>query len=331
MPQAHSTRPPLFSVVIPLHRDGPRFRRCLDACLAMQGNIPYEVVVVADRRIADLPEQVTHVVTGMPPPTSPALKRDVGAGAARGAVLAFIDDDAYPDAHWLDAAATVLADQRIHGVGGPGLTPPDGSRSERLGGAIYESRLGSGPLRHRFVPGSQRAAVDLPAYNLIIRRAALEAVEGWKSTFYGGEDTKVCAELVAAGFKLLYDPRLVVYHHRRPFLRPHLRQVANVGRHRGYFFRRHPATSRYAFYLLPTCVLMLSTPMAVLVGTTFRASPRAAGAILLAGWLGLSAPRFRGLGLAAFGFPLLLAAHHLAYGVSFLRGLCESSLDGDDR
>ena len=86
---------PRFSIVLPVHRDGPALRRCLDACLG-QDYPDFEVVVSADRPVAGLPESVLLVETGAVQDTSPAEKRDAAFGATSGDVLAYVDDDAYP-------------------------------------------------------------------------------------------------------------------------------------------------------------------------------------------------------------------------------------------
>jgi glycosyltransferase involved in cell wall biosynthesis len=319
---------PDVSVIIPLHTDGPRFRRCLESIMTMPSKTIFEVVVVTDRATFGLPSEVISVTTRSPRTTSPAVKRDRAFDVARGRILAFIDDDAYPRPDWLDSAAETLKDEAIHAVGGPGLTPPDSTWRERLGGAVYESILGSGPLRHRFVAVQPaRDSDDLPAYNLLIRREALATIGGWSSTFYGGEDTKVCHELVTAGFRLRYDPRVVVYHHRRPVLRAHLQQVANVGRHRGFFVRRYPRTSFRLPYFAPTLATLVAVPACALL---IRAIPHRNKKLILsgaAGWLFLSATVARRLGPAALLFPAVLIAHHLAYGGSFIRGLLSQRLE----
>ena len=45
-----------------------------------------------------------------------------------------------------------------------------------------------------------RTVDDYPAYNLFVRREALEHVGGWGTTFYGGEDTVLCLKLAEAGW-----------------------------------------------------------------------------------------------------------------------------------
>jgi len=286
---SNSSSNPEVSIIVPLHEDGERFRRCLRACLAMTVEASFEIVIVSDGPVSNLPPEMVHAATSSPIPTSPAVKRDVGESAARGRILAFLDDDAYPSSNWLDAALEVLTTFGAHAVGGPGLTPPGSSWRERLGGAVYESRLGSGPLRYRFVPGASVAECDdLPAYNLIARRDAINAVGGWTSTFYGGEDTKVCLQLSAAGFT---------------------------------------ATSRRPIYFLPALGTFLTAPVAVSLAMAFRASPKITSTLVFGGWLVLSGSAASKLRFAALAFPGVLLSHHLAYGFNFVRGFFSSQLD----
>jgi glycosyltransferase involved in cell wall biosynthesis len=306
-----------FSIVIPAHRDGPALRRCLEASLAQ--NYPdFEVAVVSDRRLPDLPAGVTLVETGAPSDTSPAEKRDAAFPVTTGDILAFIDDDAYPRPDWLASAARRFEADAVQAVGGPGVTPPESSWSERVGGAVYESPVGSAFLRYRFMPQPARRVSDYPAYNLLVRRGALEAVGGWGTTFYGGEDTVLCLKLAEAGWFVHYHPDVVVFHQRRPILRPHLRQIANVGRHRGHFVRAFPATSRRARYALPAL-----TPAALALGMVLmRRRPVVMTSLAAAGYALAAAETLRRHPPSvALATPAVAVAHHLAYGTSFLRGL----------
>ena len=312
-----------FSVVIPVHRDSPAFRRCVAECLD-QDYDDFEVIVATDRGLIGLPSGVVVVETGSSSDTSPAEKRDAAFEAATGDVLAYVDDDAYPERDWLSTAARRLARDELKALGGPGLTPPDSPWRERVGGAVYESPLGSGPLRYRFVQAAERTVEDYPAYNLFVRRDALEAVGGWGTSFYGGEDTVLCLKLARAGWPILYAPEVVAYHRRRPILLPHVRQVANVGRHRGYFVRAYSDTSRRLIYLLPSLV-----PAAMVLGLGLvRRRPAFGLPLLAAGYLAVAGEaRRRHPASVAAAVPFVAAAHHLAYGAAFVRGLLSRKLD----
>lgn len=316
----HPEDPARLSVIVPLHRDTPTFRRLLDRYPLHDPRV--EVVVVTDGPVDPLPAEVVHVMTGSASDTSPAVKRDAAFAVASGEILAYVDDDAYPRHDYVDRALAAMDDRRVAAVGGPGITPPDSGWRERLGGAVYSSRIGSGPLRYRFVPVEPARDVDdLPAYNFLVRREALAAVGGWRSTFYGGEDTKLCLELVKAGHVLRYDPTIVVYHCRRPVFAAHARQVGNVGRHRGFFVRRYAATSRRPVYFLPAASLLIGVPAAAAALAAVRARPRQVLPVLAAGWAGVSASALRTAGCGAPLFPAALAVHHVVYAVNFLAGL----------
>ncbi|PYQ63996.1 MAG: hypothetical protein DMF54_15380 [Acidobacteria bacterium] len=175
---------PRISVVIPLHRDSPGFRDCLNGCQHL--DYPsFELIVVSDVEVI-LPADVRLVLSQSMHDTGPGEKRDLGMHATQGDYLAFIDDDAVPRRDWLTSAARILDDETIGAVAGPGVTPLRSLWRERVGGAFYESWLGSGPYRYRFRPEPRREVDDYPAYNLVVRRTAAEHVKGWGTGFYGG-------------------------------------------------------------------------------------------------------------------------------------------------
>jgi len=311
---------PVFSIIIPMHRDGDAFRRCLAGCLALNG-VTYEVIVVSDKPVA-LPGGISLVVSGADHDTGPGEKRDAGVRAARGQYFAFIDDDATPRQDWLRQALDVFKDESVGAVAGPGVTPASSRWRERAGGAFYESWLGSGPYRYRFRPGARRDVDDYPAYNLLVRRHASDDVRGWGTGFYGGEDTVICLSLIKAGWRIVYDPGIVVFHERRPLIRRHLAQVGNVGMHRGYFVKAYPETSFRASYFLPTVgTLCLAT---LILAAGFDGTIRSA---LELGFLAYFA-----IGMAigllernelsvALTLPAVALASHVTYGLQFLRGL----------
>jgi glycosyltransferase involved in cell wall biosynthesis len=295
-------------------------------CLAL--DYPdFEVVVVSDSAVA-LPEGVKLVLTGAGHDTGPGEKRDVGMHASAGRFFAFIDDDAAPRADWLTRAIEVFQDPTVGAVAGPGVTPPDSGWAERAGGAFYESWLGSGPYRYRFRPGSPRDVDDYPAYNLLVRRDAAEHVKGWGTGFYGGEDTVICLALVEAGWRIVYDPGVVVYHQRRPVMRKHLAQVGNVGLHRGYFVKAYPKTSLRPSYFLPAIgtVGLIGLGAAALFSAKARVTLGVAIGAYAAGGVATGLVE-QGDTSIALALPAVALASHVTYGLQFIRGLLTQRLE----
>ncbi|MGN0851943.1 MAG: glycosyltransferase [Kiritimatiellia bacterium] len=326
---------PFVSVVIACPADSWMLQECLRA-LADQTYRDFEVLVLPDGGPVEKPEGKAIALTVLPTgKVRPAEKRNRGIARATGQVVAFIDDDAYPDAHWIENAVKYFADPEIGGVGGPGVTPPGDGILARAGGRVYENFLVSGTYRYRYVGGRVRRDVDdYPSCNLFVRADLLRKFGGYRTDFWPGEDTLLCRSIVCDGGKrIVYDPWTVVYHHRRRLFGPHLRQLGRYGFHRGYFVKRFPENSFHAAYFVPSAFALYAALLA-LAGASAPLWAGAQDAVMPWLWL-FAAPMALYLLLTGLGTlssnPVLwlltwagVVASHVWYGVRFLAGLCAS-------
>lgn len=312
---------PRFSVIVACPGDSEVLRRLIEA-LKAQTYRNFEVIFLPDRLLVR-PEtnyRFRIIATGA---VRPARKRNMGALASNGDVLVFIDDDAYPREDWLATAAARFADPQIHALGGPGLTPPEDPPEAQLSGAIFASPLVSGNFRCRyFIQGPLRRVEDFPSCNLFVRKSAFESIKGFREDFWPGEDTLLCADLQQNGFSLWYEPRVVVYHHRRKVFAPHLRQVGRYALHRGYFARRIGLNSRRLSYMIPALFvlgLVGGIPLSLLWPCLWWVYLPVVGLyfILTMADALLEAPSIRSIASFWWG----LVATHLWYGVRFIQGV----------
>ncbi|MFM7068470.1 MAG: glycosyltransferase family 2 protein, partial [Actinomycetes bacterium] len=127
------------------------------------------------------------------------------------------DSDAYPAPGWLQRAAQLLdEDHRRGAVGGPNVSPPEESRSERLVGRAHRSFLVDGWWTFRKVPGSAARDVDnLPSCNLVVRRSVYESLGGMNEQLFTGEDVDFCTRLINSGWRMRFDPSVLVFHKNR--------------------------------------------------------------------------------------------------------------------
>ncbi len=258
----------LISIVIPVRKINDYIRESIPKILE-QSYINFEIIILPDQETTEkFPK--TRIISSWPQ-NGPADKRDKGASLAKGEILSFLDDDAYPDKNWLENAVDYFSDNDIVAVCGPGVTPPSVSLLEKASGWISASTLGGGPYTYRFLPQAKRKVDDYPSMNLFVRKEDFEKIGGFDSNFWPGEDTKLCLDLVNLGKKIIYDPKILVYHHRRPLFKPHLKQNGGYGLHRGHFARILPQTSLRLAYLIPVIFTLglLVGPFLILMNPFF--------------------------------------------------------------
>ncbi len=315
---------PKVSIIIPLYVISPRFFKDLKKFQEL--NYPnYEIIVVSDKKVEIKDPKVKFILTGKKR-TGPAEKRDIAIEKAGGQICAFIDDDAYPKKDWLKNAIIHFQHPQIAAVGGPGVTPKEDGYWEQMTGLVYSSFFCGGHAQHRFVQRPAQLVADFPAYNLLVRRKVLKSIGGYGTHFYGGEDTFLCLKIIKEGYKIMYDPKVVVYHHRRPLFVPYLNQIANIGKHRGYFARCFPETSRSLSYMTPSLLalgffggLVLSLFFPILRLFYFAAL---ALFFLLAG---ASVIRKTSL-VNALIVAAAIITTHLVYGINFIKGFLTRNL-----
>ena len=261
----------------------------------------------------------------------PAEKRNIGIKAAKGEIVAFIDDDAYPDAHWIEYAVRYFGDETVGAVGGPGVTPPNDPFLARIGGRVYDNLLVSGNYRYRYKAGGVRRDVDdYPSCNLFVGKSLLDSFGGYRTDFWPGEDTLLCKDIVDSGKRIVYDPWVVVCHHRRALFGPHLRQLGRYAFHRGYFVKRFPSNSLHLSYFVPSLFVLylfvwaalVIIPQPIVMSVEFFIVWNAAMTVPLLAYVALVA-------LTTFAVnPLVwlmtacgVFATHVTYGIRFMGGL----------
>ena len=191
--------------------------RTIGECLQAMSKVRYpnfEVIVVDDGSVdetATIAAQY-NVKLVRTPNHGLSHARNVGWRGAEGEIVAYIDDDAYPDPDWLTYLAETFRNGDYAGVGGPNIPPSDD-------GAIAACIANSpgGPV-HVLLTDTE--AEHIPGCNMAFRRSALEAVGGFDEQFrVAGDDVDICWRMLERGWKLGFSPSAQVWHHRRNSVR----------------------------------------------------------------------------------------------------------------
>jgi glycosyltransferase involved in cell wall biosynthesis len=274
-----------IAAVVPTHGRAQILPRCLEG-LARQRRPPDEVILVireGDRLTAEVAETWSRklplrVVMVGEPGLVPAL--NAGLAAAEADLVAFTDDDAVPRDAWLSGIEATFGDPAVAGAGGRDVVWRDGrmiseredlaarltpvgsrdpvvGRVQRFGRITGNHHLGSGPPRDVDV---------LKGANMAYRRA-LAAPLGFDLRLRGSglehSEPSLCLPLRAAGWRIVYDPAIVVDHFLAPRARGDDRELLDPA-------RVYDATFNEALSLWPFLKRRWYAPhvaWAVLVGT----------------------------------------------------------------
>ncbi len=315
---------PKVSIIIPVVQINDYVHEAILHILNLP-NQDFEILIFPDQKTTQKFPQTRVIASGH---VGPAEKRNLALAYAQGEIFAFLDDDAFPHPAWLSVALKDFHKYKIAALGGPAITPPHDNLLQKASGACLSSLLIAGPVAERYLPRKKKHFVqDWPSVNLLVRKKVFQDVHGFNSAYWPGEDTKLCLDIIQKGGQILYDPQLIVYHHRRKNLYAHLKQVGNYGLHRGYFVKHLPQTSCRLFYFLPAFFFIF---VLFSIGTFFWKTPAGIVQIIIfifliyAGGLLLSMLqstwREKNILVGLLAAPYIFFTH-IVYGARFLQGL----------
>lgn len=242
----HSSTRPRVSVVVPTYNSARSIERCLAALAAQTTEHVFEVIVVDSGQDAtcELAERALPQVRTIRTPTRAVAPtaRNIGARAARGDILAFIDSDAYANRAWIDNVVAAA-----------------GSGFDLICGSIENANPQSAVGRAEQLLMFNEFLPDLPggacwfalSGNMVLPRKSFERFGPFVAV-RAAEDIVFSRKLLAGGGRVLFYPQMCVSHDNRTTLRPYLRNQFVVGKHTAIARRlvRFADTGSYWLFLL---------------------------------------------------------------------------------
>ncbi|MFC1776780.1 glycosyltransferase, partial [Pseudomonadota bacterium] len=149
--------------------------------------------------------------------------RNTGWQEAKGEIIAYIDDDAYPDPDWLRYIAHTYMTTDYAGVGGPNFAPPgDGPIADCVANA---------PGRPVQVLLTDTEAEHIPGCNMTFKRDVLEAIGGFDPRYRAaGDDVDVCWRIQERGWKIGFHAGALNWHHCRNSYSMYWKQQQGYGK-----------------------------------------------------------------------------------------------------
>ncbi|HEY0080871.1 MAG TPA: glycosyltransferase [Pyrinomonadaceae bacterium] len=243
VPFPKDTEWPPISVVVCSYNGGRVIRDCMEGLLRVE--YPnFEVIVVDDGSTDDTAAIVSEYPARLISTENRGLSsaRNTGMLAATGEIVAYTDDDARPDPHWLQYLANTFMRTKHAGVGGPNIAPAgDGWIADCVANAP------GGPVH---VLLSDEEAEHIPGCNMAFRREALLKVGGCDPVYrQAGDDVDLCWRIEQECGTLGFSPAAMVWHHRRNSVGMYWKQQQGYGKAEALLEEKWPEKYNVAGHL----------------------------------------------------------------------------------
>lgn len=252
----------LFSFII-LTKNRPRLlKKCLSSIFLNSFRENFEIMVINTGKKQDFknfsnkfPIKIINAQN-----ISKGKARNLAIFKSRGQYLYFLDDDVEVTSQNLKILKEDFA-KGAQVVGGPNLTPPKSSFFEKANGWALGSLFGSGPMVKRYVaaPVNQKAdQKSLILCNMAIEKKVLtENKVFFDERIICNEENLLIWKLQKLSVKIVYTPKLIVYHKRRDTFKRFFLQVATYGAGRFQQTLAAPNSVVPATLVAPTFIIYL--------------------------------------------------------------------------
>lgn len=227
----------LYSVIIPAYNAQGTIGECLDAFeRQIFPKEAYEIIVVDDGSTDETPDIVKRfpVKYFWQPNQGPATARNFGAKMARGDIILFTDADCVPAHNWIKEMTRPFEAPEVIAAKGA-YKSAQKSLTARFAQIEFEERYRL-LLKSRYID-------MIDTYSAAYRKSTFLSLGGFDPSFpvANNEDTELSYKMSRAGYKMVFNPRAVVYHLNHP---DSIRKYARLKFWRGYWrmvvYKRYP-------------------------------------------------------------------------------------------
>jgi glycosyltransferase involved in cell wall biosynthesis len=188
--------------------------------------------------------------------------RNTGIKKAKGTLIAFTDADCKTHKKWLKELINGLNFNECVASGGPNITPENDPVTAKCAGIVLEflSLAGSAYLKKN----SKIVEVKHnPSCNSIYLKSVLKELNGFNESLCSNEDPELDFRLREKGFKISFNPKAIVFHHRKNSVKAFFKQAYWFGRGRMQAIKIHLKMLEW-FRLMPVIALILIPLLAFL-------------------------------------------------------------------
>lgn len=204
----------LISIVIPSKIVDFNLENCIRKIRSFYKDI--KIYLVLDNKNKEIfDKNIKILISGK---KTIGYKRNIAVNKINTKYVCFIDSDAYPNSHWLkNVEGLFKSSKKIGAVGGPNLSPLTNEIEKILVSRIRKNSFVTLNKKTKDKKGSKGFIEFLPSCNLIVKTDLYKKCEGMYDKLYSGEEISLNYKIKKLGYKILFDPKIYVYHMDRNF------------------------------------------------------------------------------------------------------------------
>lgn len=212
---------PTVSIVILTYNNARYFLDCLKSIIA-HTDIPYQIIVVDNGSSDGTPELMKRVDNAITICNETNLRFiagcNMGADKATAEYILFLNDDTEVTAGWLAQLYKVMKADPQCGAVGSKILLYNGALQEAgsiiwADGSVMGYGRGDDPDKPEYC--YLREVDYCSACSLLVRRDVFNKIGGYDVRYYPAyyEDTDLCMAIIDQGYKIIYQPASIIYHH----------------------------------------------------------------------------------------------------------------------
>lgn len=230
-------------IIIPVRGEAENLTECLNSILDLDFE-SYEIIMVDDglnsealKILENFKDKVKILKSNF---SGPSYARNLGVRHTEAEYVAFTDSDCIMDKYWLK--------ELLRGLEKYPEAVACGGRQELPASATdFEKRVFLFMKRVGFITDYIRRTKEFrilevdhnASCNVIYKREVFLKEGGFLEGLWPGEDVEFDYRLKKKGYRLVFNPQAVVYHHRPESLGSFLKMMYRYGKAQGFLVRRY--------------------------------------------------------------------------------------------
>ncbi len=239
-----------FSFIIPVYNRPDEIEELLQSFEALQGNTPFEIVIVEDgstissEKVVDTYRGKLDISYFFKENSGPGDSRNFGMQNAKGNYFIILDSDCILPKNYLIEVEKSLEKQYVDCFGGPDAAHDSFTSLQKAINFSMTSFITTGGIR------GNKKSVDTfqpRSFNMGLSKKAFMASKGF-GRIHPGEDPDLSIRLWNLGYKTKLIPEAFVYHKRRISWSKFYKQVHKFGLVRPILNKWHPSTKKITYW-----------------------------------------------------------------------------------